>query len=261
MSFLPDAGKRKGIPMKIIIHGAAGHMGRTVEETARTGFAGAEIAALVDPCAPAGGEAGCYAALADYPGPADAVVDFSHHTAAAGLLDYCVERALPVVVATTGHTAEEKALICAAAEKIPVFFSANMSVGVAVLADLARRAAAAFPSAEIEIVEIHHDRKLDVPSGTALLLADAVRDACPDKTLLVGRHENGKRTAREIGIHSLRLGNEVGTHEILISTGSETITLKHKIDSRALFAEGALRAAAFLIGKPAGLYRMEDMLK
>ena len=136
-----------------------------------------------------------------------------------------------------------------------------MSLGVAVLADLARRAAAAFPAADIEIVEIHHNRKLDVPSGTALMLANAIREVRESATLLVGRHENGKRTAQEIGVHSIRLGDEVGTHEILISTGSETLTLKHQAHSRALFAEGALTAAAFLVGKPAGLYRMEDLLK
>ena len=246
--------------MKIIIHGAAGHMGRMVEETARRGFAGAEITALVDPCAPAGGDAACYAAPEDYTGPADAVVDFSNHAATKTLLDYCAARALPVVIGTTGQTAEELALISAAAEKIPVFRSGNMSVGVAVLADLARRAAAAFPEADIEIVETHHNRKLDVPSGTALLLADAVREARPDATLLIGRHENGKRTAREIGVHSIRLGSEVGTHEIYISTGSETLTLKHKAENRALFAEGALTAAVFLTGKPAGLYTMKDMI-
>ena len=246
--------------MNIIIHGAAGRMGRMVEEKVRDGISGASVVALVDPNTPAGGGARCYAALTDYTGPADVVIDFSHHTAVGTLLDYCVTRTLPVAVATTGHTAEEKETIAAAAKRVPVFYSANMSVGVAVLADLARRAAAAFPEADIEIIETHHNQKLDVPSGTALLLADAIREARKDATLLIGRHENGKRTAREIGIHSIRLGGEVGTHEILISTGSETITLKHQAASRALFAEGALRAAAFLIGKPAGLYSMKDIL-
>ena len=135
-----------------------------------------------------------------------------------------------------------------------------MSIGVAVLAGLAQRAAAAFPTADIEIVEIHHNQKLDVPSGTALLLARAVQSVRPGSTLLIGRHENGKRTAQEIGVHSIRLGNEVGTHEILISTGNEVVTLKHEAKSRALFADGALAAAAWLLGKPAGLYGMQDMM-
>ena len=131
---------------------------------------------------------------------------------------------------------------------------------MALLAELAAKAAAVFPNADIEIVEKHHNQKLDVPSGTALLLAHRIQEVREDTVLLVGRHENGKRTAREIGIHSLRLGNEVGTHEIIIATGSETITLKHEAENRALFANGALAAAAFLAGKPAGQYSMRDII-
>ena len=247
--------------MNIILHGAAGRMGRMLEEKIRAGQRGAAVAALVDCYAPEGGGADCYTSLDAYDGPADLIVDFSNHAATKALLDYCVKRRLPVVVATTGHTEEEKALIGKASEKIPVFYSANMSVGIAVLADLAKRAAAAFPTADIEIVEIHHNQKLDVPSGTALMLGESLREVRPGATLLVGRHENGKRTAKEIGIHSLRLGSEVGTHEILISTGSETLTLKHQAVSRALFADGALAAAEYLMGKPAGLYAMRDMLQ
>ena len=242
--------------MDIIIHGAAGRMGKMMEEKIRTGAQGAAVAALVDAKAPAGG----FASLEAYTGPADMVVDFSNHAATKSLLDYCIGRDLPVVIATTGHTGEEKDLIGEASKQIPVFYSANMSVGIAVLADLAKRAAAAFPNADIEIVETHHNQKLDVPSGTALLLAESIREARRDAALLIGRHENGKRSAAEIGIHSIRLGNEVGTHEILISTGSETLSLKHQAASRALFAEGALTAAAFLKGKPAGYYSMKDML-
>ena len=135
-----------------------------------------------------------------------------------------------------------------------------MSIGIAVLGDLAKKAAAAFPQADIEIIEAHHNQKLDVPSGTALLLAHQIQQVRQDSTLLIGRHENGRRTAQEIGIHSLRFGAEVGMHEILISTGSETLTLKHKAESRSLFADGALKAAAFLSGKPAGLYTMQDLV-
>ena len=165
------------------------------------------------------------------------------------------------MIATTGQTDAERELIAAAAETIPVFFAANMSVGIAVLADIARKAAAAFPEADIEIIERHHNRKLDVPSGTALTLANAIRDVRSNAVFNIGRHENGKRTVEEIGIHSLRYGNEVGTHEIIISNGNETITLKHEAENRALFAEGALKAAAFLCGKSAGLYSMKDMLE
>lgn len=243
--------------MKVIIHGAGGAMGRMVAECVARSFADASLAALVDPN---GGE-GCLPGLAAVTVPADAVVDFSHHSAAPALAAWCADRKIPLVVGTTAHTPEERAAIAAAAERIPVFFSANMSVGVAVLADLARRAAAAFPEAEIEIVEVHHDRKLDVPSGTALMLADALRTVRPEAGVLVGRHENGRRDPREIGIHSLRLGNEVGTHEIRIATGTETLTLRHRAEHRSLFAEGALTAAAFLQGKAPGLYGMQELLK
>ena len=135
-----------------------------------------------------------------------------------------------------------------------------MSPAIAMLADMAAQAAKLFPDADIEIIEKHHNRKVDVPSGTALLLARSIQGARQDSTLLIGRHENGKRSPKEIGIHSLRMGNEVGTHEIIISTNTQTITLKHEAEDRALFAEGALVAAEFIARQPAGVYAMQDML-
>lgn len=246
--------------MKVIVHGAGGHMGRIICGMAEESKCGAELAAQISPELTADPAAGIYTALNDFSGEADVVIDFSNHSATADLLEYCTERGLPVVIATTGQTAEERAMIAEAAERIPVFFAANMSIGVAVLCDLARRAAAAFPEADIEIIELHHHRKLDVPSGTALMIANAIRDVRADAEFNIGRHENGKRRTEEIGIHSVRIGNEVGTHEILISNGNETLTLKHEAESRALFAEGAMKAAAFLCGKPAGLYNMQDMI-
>lgn len=246
--------------MELIVHGYTGRMGQTVCRLADEGFAGASVAARVSVDCPAPGENGCYQNLTDYTGPADCVVDFSHHSATNALLDYCVSRRLPAVIATTGQTDAEKAAIAEAAKTIPVFFSANFSLGVAVLAELAQKAAAMFPTADIEIVETHHNQKLDVPSGTALLLANKIKLARPEATFVIGRHENGRRTRQEIGIHSLRLGSETGTHEIHISTGSETLTLTHRAENRALFAEGALRAAAWLVQKPAGLYTMADLI-
>lgn len=246
--------------MKIIVNGAGGRMGNEVIKMAQSGMRGAEMAAAVDinGC----NVTGCALAksLEEYDGPADCIVDFTHHTVTAGLLEYAKKRKLPVVIATTGHTEEEKGLIKAAADEIPVFFSYNMSLGVAVLASLAEKAAKMFPDADIEIIEKHHNRKVDVPSGTALLLADRIRLVRADAEYVIGRHENGKRKKNEIGIHSLRMGNVVGEHEILISTDNEVITLKHEAKDRALFAEGALCAAAFLVNQPAGLYNMQDMM-
>lgn len=247
--------------MRLIIHGATGRMGKAVTELAEQN--GHTIAAKAAPGymqdAPDKTPPE-FCALSEAVPAADCVIDFSNHAAAGALARFCRARNLPVVIATTGHTPAEKQAIVEAAGDIPVFFSANMSIGVAVLATLARRAAAALPDADIEIVEIHHNQKLDVPSGTALMLAKSIQSARPDSTLLIGRSENGRRTAQEIGIHSIRLGNEVGTHEILISTGNEVLTLKHEAKSRALFADGALAAAAWLIGKPAGLYSMQDIM-
>ena len=242
--------------MKIILNGAKGRMGRIVDEAAAAG--GHEIVARVD-FGYAQGEG--LRTLNEYQGPADVVIDFSNHAATAQVTEYCVKRGLPVVIATTGQSEAEQALIDEAAKAVPVFLSANMSLGVALLADLAKKAAAVFPDADIEIVEKHHNQKLDVPSGTALLLARRIQEARPEATLLVGRHENGKRTRNEIGIHSLRYGNEVGTHEIIISTGSETVTLKHEAEDRALFAQGALVAAEFIAGKAPGLYDMRDIIE
>lgn len=246
--------------MNLLIHGYTGRMGQIVSNMAENGFAGASVVAKVSPECPQDGVDGCYTELSHYQGTADCVVDFSNHAATASLLSYCTEHNLPVVIATTGQTDEELVLIHNAAKQIPIFFSANMSIGVALLADLAKKAAATFPDADIEIIEKHHNQKLDVPSGTALLLARRIQEARQDATLLVGRRDFGKRPKGEIGIHSIRLGTEVGTHEIIIATGSETITLKHEAENRMLFAEGALTAAAFLAGKPAGIYNMQDII-
>ena len=246
--------------MKILIHGSTGRMGKILCDLLTSGYNGLELAAKVSPEETSDPAKCVYTSLEEVSCDVDGVIDFSHHTAVGSLMDFCICKNLPVVVATTGQTPEEKEIIAEAAKKIPVFFSANMSIGVALVAELAKKAASVFPEANIEIVEKHHNQKLDVPSGTALLLAHRIQEALTDTVLLVGRHENGKRTAKEIGIHSLRLGNEVGTHEIIIATGSETITLKHEAENRSLFANGALAAAKFLEGKSAGLYSMQDII-
>ncbi|MDJ1121355.1 4-hydroxy-tetrahydrodipicolinate reductase [Olsenella sp. YH-ols2217] len=243
--------------MDVIINGAAGRMGHVL--AGLEGFAGSRVVAKVDRAYERSTNALQFSSLADV--PADGVVlDFSNHTGTEQLLATCVERGLPVVIATTGHTPEERALVEQAARSVPMFFAPNMSLGVALLMDLARTVAAALPDAQIEIVEAHHDQKLDVPSGTALGIARAIQEVRPNATLNVGRHENGKRTNDEIGIHSLRIGTVVGVHEVLVSTGAETITLKHEAHDRALFAQGALRAAAFLAGQGPGLYGMRDLI-
>ena len=235
-------------------------MGREVAKLCDEGYRGASLAMGVDPTAD-GADARCVASLdAVNAEGIDCAVDFSHHTCAPALLDYCIRNNLPVVVATTGHTPEEKAAIFAAAEKIPVFYSGNMSLGIALLIELAKNAAATMPEAEIEIVEAHHNRKIDAPSGTALMIADAITKVRPETYAHSGRTGQGKRDPKEIGVHSLRMGNVVGIHEVIVATQNQTITLKHEAHNRALFAEGALAAAEFLAGKGAGLYTMDDIV-
>lgn len=247
--------------MKIIINGALGRMGAELCKLADARYKGVDVAAYVDVNARTNASEKLYSSLSEFLGECDCIIDFSHHAATDSLLEYAISRKLPVVIATTGHTEDELAKIKAAAAQIPVFHSGNMSVGIALLVKLAREAALAFPDADIEIIEKHHNRKLDVPSGTALMLGEAVMEAREDSRLLVGRHENGKRDARDVGVHSIRMGNIVGEHEVIIGTDTQIITLKHEAQSRSLFAEGAITAALYLCEQGAGLYNMQTMLK
>ena len=191
---------------------------------------------------------------------ADVIVDFSHHTAVAEVLKNAKVLGCAAVIGTTGHTPEEKELIREAAEQIPVFFSGNMSLGIAVLCRLATQAAAVFPDADIEIVEVHHNRKVDAPSGTAKMLFEAVKKSRPEAYEHCGRAGEGKRQSAEIGISSLRMGNVVGIHEVHICTPNQTLTLRHEAGNRGMLADGAVDAARFICGKKPGLYNMEDLL-
>ena len=247
--------------MNILISGICGFMGREVEKLCLDGYRGARLSVGVD--ISAGGERdNVFATFSDVPydAPIDCIVDFSHHSATPALLSFATERKIPTVLCTTGHTEDELLEIEKAARYIPVFFSANMSLGVALLVELARNAAKALPEAEIEIIEKHHDRKLDAPSGTALMLADSIREVRPEAYANVGRSGHGKRTKEEIGIHAIRMGNVVGEHEVILATQNQTITLKHEAHSRALFAEGALAAAEYLVNVPAGMHDMKSLV-
>ena len=192
--------------------------------------------------------------------PCDVVIDFSHHSAVADVLNYARAVNAAAVIGTTGHTPEEKALIEAASAQIPVFFAGNVSLGIAVLCRLVKEAARFFPDADIEIVEVHHTRKVDAPSGTALMLFNAIKEVRPNATANCGRAGEGKRTKDEIGISALRLGNVVGIHEVHINTGTQALTLKHEACTRAMLADGAVDAARFMVGKGVGLHNMESML-
>ena len=242
--------------INVLVYGALGRMGSIVVNRVEQAEDMA-VAAGVDVYSKGGA---VYSRLEDVKERADVAIDFSHHTLTPPLLDWCVENNVPLVLCTTGHDEAEKAAVQAAARRIPLFFSANMSMGIALLAELAKRAAALFPQADIEIVEAHHNRKLDAPSGTALMLGRAIQEVRPGAVLNTGRSGLAKREKNEIGIQAVRMGNLPGTHVVCISTDSQTIELKHEAHDRSLFADGALSAARFLVGKPAGLYDMKGIV-
>ena len=228
---------------------------------------GIRIVAGVDINATTGAQA-CsfpvYASINDFPGKADAIIDFSHHTALPALLEYSTATGTPIVVATTGHTEEELALMKSASEKVAVFSSGNMSIGINLLIELCKKATETLGMAfDIEIVEKHHNKKLDAPSGTALMIANAIADERGEieSEFVYDRHSVRKqREPQEIGIHSVRGGTIVGEHEVIFAGENEMITLSHSAASREIFAAGALRAAVYLAGKGAGLYNMTDLI-
>ena len=243
--------------MKIILSGIKGAMGQNV---IRCASGKAEIVGGVDTVADGTEVIPTVTSFQDSTTDADVIIDFSHHSATKNLLDFAVKSGLPVVLATTGQTPEELDMIKNASSRIPIFFAANYSVGVATLIKVAKLTAAALPDAQIEIVETHHNRKIDAPSGTALAIANALTQVRPDSNIVCGRSGYGKREPNDIGINSVRIGNIVGIHEVIIGTNTQTITLKHEAHDRAVFADGAIDAAKFIIGKPAGLYDMDSLL-
>ena len=238
--------------MRAVLCGANGAMGKLI-----TGLMGEEIVGKVS----IDGENGVAKTFAELGSvEADVVMDFSHHSAVADVLRYAKQIGAAAVIGTTGHTPEEKTLIFAASEEIPVFYAGNVSLGIAVLCRLVKQAAAFFPDADIEIVETHHTRKVDAPSGTAHMLFNAIKEVRPNAYENCGRAGEGKRTKDEIGIHALRLGSVVGIHEVHIHTQNQSLTLRHESGSRAMLAEGAVDAAKFMVGKEKGLYDMESIL-
>jgi 4-hydroxy-tetrahydrodipicolinate reductase len=195
----------------------------------------------------------------------DVLIDFSSPLGTIHWLDYCLTYRRPIVIGTTGHTPDQLAQIDSAALTIPVLKAANMSVGVNLLFKLAAQVAAALGDEyDVEIVEAHHRFKADAPSGTAVAIRDAIIQATgrnADQDVIYGRQGNtGQRPQRQIGMHALRIGDTVGEHEIHFGNLGETIVLKHSAHTRDTFVQGALRAAAWLVGKPPGRYDMHDVL-
>ena len=243
--------------MKIILCGACGKMGRTITELCRDRGENIVYGVDVNPAPmpyPVGG-------LSKAP-EADVLIDFSSHEGIAERLAWCADKHIPAVLGATGYSGEEVAVIRNYAEKIPLFQSGNMSVGINLLQILVRKAAAVLQGFDVEIIEKHHNQKKDAPSGTALMLARSVEEgSAAQNGRVYGRHGIGQsREKGEIGIHAVRGGNIVGEHEVLFAGEDEIVTLSHSARSRSVFASGALTAAAWLIRQPNGLYNMDDLL-
>lgn len=245
--------------MNVLVVGALGVMGGHVINAVTR--AGGKCTAFVDIKYQDDKKANEYTKISDVKEKCDVIIDFSFHGLTKEILDYAVDTQTPVIVATTGHTDEEKDEIYNASKNVAVFYTGNMSVGIATLCDAVKKVVSAFPDADIEIIETHHTRKLDAPSGTAKMIFDAVKEARPSVVANYGRNGICKREKDEVGINSIRIGNIVGIHEVRIGTATEQITLKHEAYDRALFADGAIKAAEFMVGKPSGLYTMKELLK
>lgn len=247
--------------MKILLGGALGRMGREVTLAAEA--FGAEIVGGVDVAYT--GQPGAFPIAVEYAqakADADVIIDFSRPDALPELLKLAVETKTPAVLCTTGYTDVELEAIRRAAEVIPVLRSANMSLGVNVLQQLVAMAARTLEGYDIEIVEKHHRMKVDSPSGTAIMLYDAAKEERAEAIPVHGRYgRTEKRTAAEIGIHAVRGGTVTGEHEVGFYGNGEQIILTHRAENRSLFAQGALKAATYLMDKPAGLYSMQDVVK
>lgn len=245
--------------LNIMLCGCGGRMGGAVIAAARE--AGDRIVAGVDINPAADSPFPIFTSPDEFGGKADVIVDFSHHSALSGLLDYATRTGTPLVVCTTGHTEEELAAMRAASERVAVFFSRNMSLGINLLISLCRRAAATLGTDfDIEIIEKHHNKKLDAPSGTALMIADALSEDA-EHAYVYDRHaERRARAKGEIGLHAVRGGTIVGEHEVLFCGKDEVVTLSHSAASREVFATGAIRAARFMKGKATGFYNMDDVI-
>ena len=247
--------------IKVAILGICGKMGKFVREAVKEN--GMSVSFGVDMRDGTIDDIPVYSSFSGAKESADVIIDFSSPAALKGELEWATAHGVPVVLASTGYSQEDLKLIDGAAERIAVFRTANFSLGVNLLVKLVKEAAAALgENFDIEIIERHHKLKADAPSGTALMLADSANSAFEDsKQYLYGREGAVGKRGAEIGIHAVRGGNIVGEHEVMFAGEDEIITLTHSARSKKVFAAGAGKAAAWLKGKPAGKYKMDDILE
>ena len=250
--------------VKILMHGCNGKMGRMITEIVKN-EEDAVIAAGVDKFTGIPNDYPVVEEITQCDVDVDVVIDFSNAGAVDELLDYCVKKSLPVVLCTTGLSDEQLKKVDECSEKIAVLKSANMSMGINLLLKLLKDAAKVLAPAgyDIELVEKHHNQKLDAPSGTALALADSINEAMGNEYEYVYDRSQvrKKRDAKEIGISAVRAGTIVGEHEVIFAGTDEVIEFKHTAYSRSVFAKGAVEAGKFLAGRPAGMYDMGDVIQ
>ncbi|NLA76873.1 MAG: 4-hydroxy-tetrahydrodipicolinate reductase [Clostridiales bacterium] len=248
---------------KIILSGCSGKMGKAITECVAK-LDDCEIVAGVDVFENSALPYPVFMSFSELNIKADVVIDFSHPSALSSVLKYAVDKSVPAVVATTGLSDEQVAQIENAAESVAIFRSANMSLGVNLVCELAKTAARVLgDSFDIEIVEMHHNQKLDAPSGTALMIADEIKTVLDDGVYYeYDRHsKREKRTKAEIGIHALRGGTVTGEHEVVFAGHDEIVKISHSARSKEIFAEGAVNAAKFICGKAPAIYNMKDLVK
>ena len=246
--------------VKILISGALGKMGKKVAEVVNN-CADAEIVCGVDKVCSSELPFPVCDGFSSVKKDVDVIIDFSSPANLDALLSFSKEKKCGAVLCTTGYSDDDIKKINDTAKSIPLFRSANMSLGVNVLIDLVKKAAATLPDFDAEIVEMHHNEKADAPSGTALMLADGIKEVLPDNYNVYGRSgKTGKRNKNEIGIHALRGGTVVGEHKVIFAGKNETVVLSHSATDRGVFAEGALKAALYLSKKKNGLFDMSDMI-
>lgn len=238
-------------------------MGRVIQQLV-AGRTDCTIAAGVDLFADSAAAFPAYTNIADVQEEADVIIDFSHPSLLTPILSYAAQKGgIPAVLCTTGYSAEQVEALKTAAQTLPVFYSRNMSLGINLLIELSKKAAKVLGDQfDIEIIEKHHNQKIDAPSGTALMLADAIASVRDGETQYVyDRHaQRKKREKSEIGLHAVRGGTIVGEHEVVFAGNHEVITLSHSAQSKELFATGAVNASVYMCGKGPGLYDMSDMI-
>ncbi len=247
---------------KIILSGANGKMGRVIASIIKE-RSDMEVVCGFDKITDSYDSFPIFSSPDEYDGDCDGIIDFSHPSFTEVILNYAIKKNLPIVVATTGLSVDQICLVKNASESIPVFFSANMSMGVNLISKLAKQATEFLQDDfDIEVIEKHHNQKVDAPSGTAMMLADSIESALKySPEFVYDRHtKRKKRDKKEIGMHSIRGGTIVGDHEIIFCGNDEIITISHTALSKNIFAVGAVNAIDFCIGQAKGIYDMSNML-